>query len=105
MTGDDWADDPRAKRWIAGVRRDLVPMIEGSAYVMSLVPDSDQLDIKFSVELGVAIMLDKPIIAVVIDNRTVPPKLARVCDAVIEWTDDKAEMMRRIEAVTSGRSR
>jgi nucleoside 2-deoxyribosyltransferase len=95
----DWSEDPAAKRWIARVKRELVPMIDNSTAVMTLVPGAEP-DIKVAVELGVAILLDKPIVAVVIDGRAVPPKLAAVCDEVIEWSDDSAEMAQRIATVT-----
>jgi hypothetical protein len=64
-------------------REHTVKGIESAAFVMSLVPEGPP-DIKFAVELGLAIMLDKPVIAVAVDGRVVPPGLRKVALAVIE---------------------
>jgi hypothetical protein len=58
-----------------------------SAFVMSLVPGGEP-DLKFAVELGLAIMLDKPVIAVAFAGLDVPPGLRRVAHAVIELEHD-----------------
>jgi hypothetical protein len=43
-----------------------------------------QTDVKFAVELGFSIMLDKPIIAVVMAGTQVPAKLLKIADEIIE---------------------
>lgn len=55
--------------------------------MVSLVP-TEQTDIKFALELGVAIMLDKPIIAVVRPGTRVPAKLVAVADELLEMDLD-----------------
>jgi nucleoside 2-deoxyribosyltransferase len=57
--------DPQWEQFVHNVREDAVKKIESSAFVMSVVPEAEDVDIKFCVELGLAIMLDKPILAVV----------------------------------------
>lgn len=79
----DWWD-----QFAADVRTDLVHKIDDSAYVVNLVPAEGGFDVKFAVELGVAIMLDKPIIPVVLPGREVPPGLARVAHALIALDRD-----------------
>lgn len=83
-------DDPEAQEWLAHVRDNVVPMIDSSAYTMSVVPTEENVDIKFSVELGLTIMLDKPLILWVPEGQRLPPKLARIADGVIRYanTDD-----------------
>jgi hypothetical protein len=61
---------------------ETLPKMSGSAFVMSLVPEGKP-DIKFCVELGMAIMLDKPILAVATPGTTVPPQLLKICEQVI----------------------
>jgi hypothetical protein len=78
---DPW-QDPSAKRWARHVVDDMVPKLESSAMSLSLVPDNDG-DVKFWVELGAAIMLDKPVIAVIFSDREVPPKLEAVADEIV----------------------
>lgn len=63
-------------------REHTVKAIASSAYVMSLVPTGD-VDVKFAVELGLAIMLSKPIIALAQPGTKIPPGLRKVADAII----------------------
>lgn len=81
MSDDMW-NDPDLQAWVKDARQNLIPRIEGSDATISLVPDGEG-DIKFAVELGLSIMMGKPIIAVVIDNRKLPDKLVQVADAII----------------------
>jgi len=67
----------------AQVQTGLLPKLEGSAATISLVPKDGQSDVKFAVELGFSIMLNKPIIALATDGNDVPPGLARVADEVV----------------------
>lgn len=76
------------------VSEGLVPKMENSAFAVALCPTEGphKVDAKFAVELGVMIMLDKPIIAVVDPGTEVPKKLALVADKIIyaKLTDDDA---------------
>ena len=79
----DWESDPD---WIAyrdRVKADLIPMIKNSGVTVSLLPEGE-VDVKFAVELGLMIMLDKPIIVVVPPGVSMPQKLALVADAIVE---------------------
>jgi nucleoside 2-deoxyribosyltransferase len=77
-------------RWVAHVREGTLKAMAESAFVASLVP-SGETDIKFAVELGLAIMLGKPIVAIALHGQVVPPKLREVADAVIEVSDMDTE--------------
>jgi hypothetical protein len=79
---DAW-QEPTAQRWIRQVLDDMVPKMEDSAVVMSIVPDDRTGDVKFWVELGASIMLNKPLIAVVLGDAPVPSKLALVADEIV----------------------
>ena len=80
---DDIYDDPQFRAFVKDVREDLIPKLKDSAVVVSLVPDGET-DVKYAVELGLSIMLDKSIIAVVGPGVHVPPKLAKVVDHFVE---------------------
>lgn len=80
----DIYDDPRWKKFAADVNARLLPMITDSSMTISLIPEDGQADIKFAVELGLSIMLDKPIIAVVVPGSHVPDHLVRVADRIVE---------------------
>lgn len=82
MSVDHW-QEPTTKAWVRHVADDMVPKMESSAVVISLVPESREGDVKFWVELGASIMLDKPIIAVVLGDGPIPPKLRLVADEIV----------------------
>ncbi len=64
-----------------------------SAMVMSLAP-GDEPDIKFAVELGFAIMLDKPLFVVQMPGRHIPARLRMVADVVVRADLDTEEGQR-----------
>ena len=78
---DPW-EDPEIKRWAKHVREVVVPMIEDSDVVISIAPRGEP-DIKFCVELGMSIMLNKPIVVVARQRKDVPPQLWLIADSVI----------------------
>lgn len=80
---EDWATGPEWEEFAAYQRSHTVKAMESSAYVMSLIPSADKVDVKFAVELGMAIMMDKPIIAMVQPGIPVPARLRKVVDAII----------------------
>ena len=91
FTGSEW------KGYAAAVQENMVPKMRESAYVMSLVPGDGEADVKFAVELGFAIMMDKPIILVMQPRQRIPEHLRKVADGFIDWSDDPAVMAKRIE--------
>lgn len=70
----DYADD---------AMNEVVPKMADWAVTVALIPKGDT-DIKFALELGMSIMMDKPIIAVVATGAAVPAKLVAVADAIVE---------------------
>jgi len=81
-----WPDgDPSFERWKQHCIKTLIPKIEGSNIFVSLTPaNAFKTDVKFAVELGFAIMYNKPIIAVIPPGTQVPDKLVRVADRIVE---------------------
>lgn len=73
---------PEFEEFADDVRENLVPKIHESVFVMSLY--SGEVDVKFALEMGVAMLLDKPILACVMPGVKVPEKLARVVDRWVE---------------------
>lgn len=74
------------RQWAEFARRvidELVPKMEDSISVMHLVPQTDEMDVKFAVELGYSIMLDKPLIMVLRPGMELPPKLKKIADYVV----------------------
>lgn len=92
------SDPFKDQEWLDYAERaltELVPKVEESAIVISLVPRGKQ-DIKFALELGMSIMMDKPIIAVVPKGRQVPAKLVAVADALVEGDFDDPSLSGRL---------
>lgn len=88
--------DERLKRLTDAVERELIPHLRDSAVVASLVPRGPT-DVKYAVELGLSIMMDKPIIALVRPGVRIPEKLAKVVDRFIEIGSlDEPGLARRI---------
>lgn len=70
------------------VRENLIPKIQDSNIFVSIVPNPENIDIKFAIELGIAIMLNKPIIAAIKPGVKIPEKLSRVVDRFVELSDN-----------------
>lgn len=101
MSWDDDLEPDEREQWntfVRHVREDTVKKMSESAFVMHLVPDAADVDIKFAVELGLSIMLDKPCLAVVMPGTEVPPRLRLVCDRIVELDMDTEEGRERLTA-------
>ena len=83
-------NDPDFIEWAKDVRENLVPKLEDSAVTISLAPNGPA-DVKYAVELGLSIMMDKPIILAVRPGTPIPAKLAKVADEIVELDLSKPE--------------
>lgn len=104
MTDDNLSHDPDFKAWAADVHDNLLPKLKASAITVSLAPNGET-DIKYAVELGLSIMLDKPIIVVAEKGQELPSRLQRVADRVI-YADfrteaGRAEVARALKEITA----
>jgi hypothetical protein len=86
---DEW------RRYAQHAVETLVPMLEDSVATVSLMPTNGEPDIKFALELGMSIMLEKPIIALVTPGGHVPRALALIADEIIEADLSKPEQVQR----------
>jgi hypothetical protein len=83
-------EDPEWEEFVTAVRTELVQKIVGSHVMVSIVPQGE-VDVKFAVELGLGILLDKPIIVLAMPGVEVSEKLRLVADEVVEADIDLAE--------------
>jgi hypothetical protein len=81
MARDPW-DDPEMQKYLDHARRELQPMIEGSAFCMSIAPSSDP-DPKICMETGYMMWLDKPIIVLAEPGQAIPRNIRKVAFRVI----------------------
>ena len=98
MSYDD-SDEFRA--WKKRVEEELAPKIKGANICLHLVPQPGDIDAKFCVELGMAIMLDKPIIALVRPGAKTSKKLMTVADEIIECDPEAEDGQRALREVIS----
>jgi hypothetical protein len=100
----DWLDDldneerEQWDRFVEHTRRSTVEQMSESAFVASIVPKGEvgHTDIKFAVELGLAIMMNKPIIAIIMPGAKIPARLSWVADRIIEADIDTQEGRDRV---------
>lgn len=71
------------QEFVDHTRRQTLAQMVDSAIVVSINPGGEP-DIKYAVELGLSIMLDKPILLVSMPGREIPERLRRVADEVVE---------------------
>ena len=83
-------------------REDVLPKMEDSGVFMTVVSPA-KVDMKFAVELGMAIMLEKPIITMVLPGARVPEKLRAISEAVVhcdmdtgKGRDELIEVIRKV---------
>jgi len=82
------------------VRKDLIPKLRASAISMVLNPGSDP-DVKVAVELGMSILLDKPIIIIAEPGQRISPAFKRVADTVIRVRLDDPDAGNQVSAAVN----
>lgn len=93
---DDAWRSPEMVQWAAHVRHQVLPKLRQSALTISLYPKGDP-DIKIAVELGMTLMLDKPLVFLVGPGQVVPDRLRRCADLIIE-EDDPTKISEQLKA-------
>lgn len=80
----DWWTTREGHQWVSHVRHQVLPKIRDSAFMLTIDPSSHDPDIKIAVELGLGILLGKPIVVVSEQGKVPNRGLARVADAIVE---------------------
>jgi hypothetical protein len=79
--------------WADTMRAQLIPKMKDSASVLMIAPDMNtSFDIEFALQIGASILLEKPLILLVHNGRSIPPKLRAIADRIIETDMDKMTM-------------
>ncbi len=79
---DDLYDVPELKRYLEHARREMFPKLKDSVISITIAPGDDP-DPKICLELGAAILFDKPIIIVCPPGRPISANLKRVANAIV----------------------
>lgn len=82
LDGLNEAEHSEWNAWVENFRREQLRGISESGFFMTILPDGEG-DVEYWAQLGCAIMLDKPIIAVALRGRDVPPKLRLIADEIV----------------------
>jgi hypothetical protein len=91
VSDDPWTD-PTAEVWARGILRNMAPKMADSAVAVSLYPqDGTTGDVKYWVELGAMICMDKPILVVAMGDAVLPRKLELVADKIVRLPDGLSE--------------
>lgn len=93
--------------YVRHFRRNVLPKMQNSTFVTSLLPDSGGLDVKFATEFGAAIMLGKPILAIAAPGRPVPEGVRKVAtvletDADIDTPEGAAQISEMLGKFVDG---
>ena len=97
----DVFDDPALKEYLKRAQEEMFPMMKDSA--MNVVILNANPDIKLCLEVGAAVLFDKPIILLVPEEMPVPANLKRLASSIINGSPDdprvQEEMRNAISAV------
>lgn len=88
MTQDD--GEAEFNSWLGRAQRELVPMMRDSACCVSFSPDTAELDVQYAMELGLMILMDKPVIVIAAPGEAVPEKLRLIADKILYVNDPRS---------------
>jgi hypothetical protein len=81
-------DEVREAAFFAEAREKLYPLMRDSAIYLGISPlENGAPDAKFCLELGMAVMLDKPLVVVAPPGRDIPAGLRRIAHTIVENVD------------------
>lgn len=92
------ADSADGRRFVQRIRAELIPKMADSAVITMIAPDiGAEFDVDFAVQIGAAVLLEKPLLVLLPEGRTPPPKLARIADRIITVDLDSARGQQNVE--------
>jgi hypothetical protein len=104
--GEDRAWDD----YIGAFKRDILPSLLSSAFMLSIgtTPDPETMDLRAATEIGLMLLLDKPLLLVILPGEAVPAALIRAASGVVtvSGTDaaaDQALIAAAVREMVEGR--
>jgi hypothetical protein len=70
--------------YFAHFKKTVLPQLKTSGVFLNITPPDGELDVKQCTELGAALLLGKPMLLVVAKGRTIPERLRRYADVVLD---------------------
>ena len=78
-------EEPDYEAFLERAREEMLPKLNDSVMAIMVCPlDPKEIRMEFALELGCAILLDKPIILIVPSGTKVPDHIVRVSDEIVE---------------------
>lgn len=74
-----------------------VEKIEESDHFLVIGPDAGTADYLIAMQIGYAILLDKPVIVMVPKGRHIAERLLRIADYVVDFDKDEEAMTKAVE--------
>jgi hypothetical protein len=104
-TFEDLLNQSEVKDFLQRADREMFPKMRGSA--LSLVIGTDKPDAKLALEVGAAVLFDKPLLVVIPRGRVIPDGLRRIAAEIVEIDDftSPAATTEIQKAITRMRSR
>lgn len=82
------------KKLLESAQRDMFPKMEQSLFVLVIACEAP--DAKIALEIGAAVLLDKPLLIVVPKGRTISPGLRRIARSIVEVDCESPEAREQI---------
>lgn len=90
MSDENPFSTPEFKAYATRAMTELVPMMQGSALAVAMVP-TGEVDVKFAIELGFMVMMDKPILVLCPPGKHISGKLRAIADEIVESEPGRPE--------------
>jgi hypothetical protein len=78
-------------------RKDIIPKMRSSVFCMAVVVPKDDVDPYLALQVGVALLLEKPLIIVATGNVWIPARVRQIADAVVEADAVNDELKERLQ--------
>lgn len=79
-------------------RNEMFPKLKESVLSVVIAADPDP---KLCLEIGAAILFDKPIVVLVPDGRKIPSNLSRIASAIVQGDAGNAKVQKRLQDAIS----
>ena len=98
MSKNNFWDDPDIQGWLNSVSEDMIPKMKSSSIALAVC--NGTIDAQISVQIGAAILLDKPLI-VVLPDVCLAPALERAATAIVRGDPHDAETKAKLLSALS----
>jgi len=90
---EDLLNQSEVKDFLHHAEQEMFPKMKAS--VMSLVINADQPDAKLALEVGAAVLFNKPLLIVCLKGSEIPEMLRRIAHSIVEVEDFGSEESRK----------